>query len=760
VARARQDRLDGVGIALTPQMRIVGLDLDGCRDLDTGELAEWAAAIQARFPTLWQVSPSGTGLRGFLRGHIPPHLLDDEKQGRRAGPIEVYQGGRYLTITDVRAPGSLDEITDCQPELEAWLAEIFPPEPEPAPRAAPPAGPVPLDDEELLERMFASKHGDRIRRLWDGDTGAHGGDDNPSSADQALCNHLAFWTDRDEARIDRLFRRSGLYREEKWGRRADYRATTIKKAIAGVVEGYAGPALEVDVEDVAARRNGTGREDGPAAQTAPPGPGGEDEASGGPSGPDGHTLDDVGNAERLLARYGERLRYCEAWHKWLVYDGRRWAEDPASCRIGELAIRVVRRMAKDAAKLLERGDRKGAKRLFGWAATCRSASRIAAMVDTARRFPQVWVSPDELDADPWLLNCPNGTVDLRSARLLPHDPARLLTRLAPVRYDPAAASPAWEGFVADVTATADGRPDPQLADYLQRAIGHSLTGDQSEQAVYFPYGKGANGKSTLLNTIKLALGEYAMQAKDDLLMVKRHEAHPTELADLYRRRLVVSTELEDGRRLAEALVKQMSGGERIRARRMREDFWEFDPTHTVWVAANHKPEIRGTDHAIWRRIRLVPFDGTWYDRAEDVPAGTPVRVKDVALPDRLRAALPAVLAWGVRGTVAWTREGLRVPKRVSDATDAYREEMDTVGEFAAECCLTAPQLSVFSTPLYEAYKDWCAANNEHTLTRRQLAERLRERGFTQHDSTGGRSRWFGLGLRETEGRKAEGVTQK
>jgi P4 family phage/plasmid primase-like protien len=485
-----------------------------------------------------------------------------------------------------------------------------------------------------------------------------------------------------------------------------------------------------------------------AVRETPPGPPGAPPDAPGPAPaltrpePDGHPLTDVGNAERLLERYGEHLRYAPLWHRWLVYDGIRWVPDADECRVRACAKETVRQMARDALGLLD-GDPTGAKALFGHAARCEAAGRLAAMVTVAQSFAQVWVTPDELDADPWLLNCRNGTVDLRTGARRPHRPADLLTKLAPVDYDPAAACPRWERFIAEVTCD-----DRELAEYIRRAIGHSLTGDVSEQAVYFPYGKGSNGKSTLLNTVKAAAGEYAMQAKDDLLLVKRGESHPTELADLYRRRLVVSTEVEDGRRLAEALVKQLTGGERIRARRMREDFWEFDPTHKVWVAANHKPEIRGTDFAIWRRIRLIPFDATFYDRPEDVPAGQPPRLKDATLADTLRTELPGVLAWAIRGCVAWRQDGITVPGRVHQATAQYREEMDVLAAFLEDRCEGLPQASAPASALYQAYDAWCGTNGEKAESQRKFGDRLSERGYGKsRDPSTGRIVRLGVRLR-------------
>jgi primase-polymerase (primpol)-like protein len=219
-------------------MAVVGVDADKCRARDTGEIAPWAWALVRRLDTWFQASPTGTGLRGFLAGRIPERLLAGGKQGRRRGPVEVYQGGRYLTLTTARLPGTPRRIEARQAELEAWLAELFPvADRVPAAAPVPPAGPVPLEDDVLLDTMFASRSGARIRRLWDGDLSAHG--DDHSRADAALLTHLAWWTDRDEPRMDLLFRRSRLNRD-KWDRQ-DYRDRTMALALAAVTDGYRGP---------------------------------------------------------------------------------------------------------------------------------------------------------------------------------------------------------------------------------------------------------------------------------------------------------------------------------------------------------------------------------------------------------------------------------------------------------------------------------------------------------------------------------------
>jgi P4 family phage/plasmid primase-like protien len=445
-------------------------------------------------------------------------------------------------------------------------------------------------------------------------------------------------------------------------------------------------------------------------------------------------LTDVGNAERLVARHGDDLRYCFPWGKWLAWDGRRWKVD-ASGEVARRAVETVRSIyAEAAATDAER------KEIARWAMASESRHRVEAMVALARALGNVPVAPEELDADPWLLNVENGTLDLRTGDLRPHDRADLLTKLAGVGYDPDALAPTWGA------ALERWLPSEGLRRFAQRLVGYALTGDVSEQVLPFLHGPGANGKTTFINTVLAVAGDYGQQAAPDLLLAK-HGTHPTELADLYGARAVASIEVEDGRRLAESLVKQITGGDKIRARRMREDFWEFDPTHKVLLVANHKPVIRGTDHAIWRRVKLVPFDNV-----------IPKAEQDPRLPEKLRAELPGVLAWAVRGCVEWQAEGLGEPDEVRVATDSYRQESDALTGFIEDACTVHPDAWVKFKDLWAAYGKWAAATNErYQLSRQQFADRLTERGFEADRGTGNVAIRRGIALRFDDAPDPSGV---
>jgi putative DNA primase/helicase len=382
------------------------------------------------------------------------------------------------------------------------------------------------------------------------------------------------------------------------------------------------------------------------------------------------------------------------------------------------------------AELKKQADQ--ATEVINWCLKSEAAPRINAMLDMARSEPGIPILPEEMDRDPWLLNCANGTLELKTGRLREHRREDYITKLCPVEYHAGAQAQRFHEFLRDIFDD-----NTALIQYLQRLAGRCLTADVSEQDLHIFWGKGANGKSTLLNVLLEMLGlDYAMKAPTELLMVKRGESHPTERADLFGKRLVVAMETEEGRQLAESLVKELTGGDRIRARRMREDFWEFAPTHKVILCTNHKPRIKGTDHAIWRRIRLVPFTVTF---SEDK--------QDKQLPEKLRAELPGILAWAVQGCLEWQHHGMETPESVLAATKEYRAAEDLLAQWLAECCRTgSPDYRQKAGELYASYHAWCERGGETPQKQKGFGEAMTERGFTREKSNG--VRYIGVALRD------------
>lgn len=446
--------------------------------------------------------------------------------------------------------------------------------------------------------------------------------------------------------------------------------------------------------------------------------------NGRPQQPARFNLTDMGNAERFVARHGDDVRYCYPWGRFLVFTGQRSERDEAG-RTHRLAKETVRSIYGEAAAAEDEDRRKA---LAKHATSSEAEGKIKGMLELAKS--EVPISPEELDADPWLFNVPNGTIDLRMGELRPHRREDRITKMAGAEYHPDAPAPIWAATLERVL------PSNEVRAFFKRLCGCALTGVVSEHILPLLHGTGANGKSTVLNALLQAFGDYGIQAAPDLLIAKRG-AHPTELADLFRMRLVASVETEDGRRFAESLVKQLTGGDKVRARRMREDFWEFEPSHTVFLATNHRPEVRGTDNAIWRRIRLIPFTET-----------IPPEEQDNELPEKLRGELPGILAWVVEGCLEWRRGGLQAPDEVLAATQQYREEMDVLGTFLDECCDLGPGKNVAAADLYAAYGQWCTDTGEQQETQRKFGRRLTERGvFTRYKGgANGAHRWKGLDL--------------
>jgi len=438
---------------------------------------------------------------------------------------------------------------------------------------------------------------------------------------------------------------------------------------------------------------------------------------------------DVANAEKLVALYGTELRYVVEWGKWLVWDGKRWVLDEKGIRAHRLGVETVRAMMGEAAQELETAkampdDQDGAtakadavkkaKTNIAWAKESQSASRIRALLDTARSDSGVTVSHKELDADPWKLNVRNGTIMLKTGKLL--KPARhdLITKLAPVDYDPHARAPTWEKFLHHVF------PNGATRSYIQRSIGYALTGSIEEHVLFFHYGDGARGKSTFLNVVHAILGDYAAKAPRKMLFTSRGERHPNELVPLFGARFVVCAEIEDGKVLDEALVKDLTGGDPIPTRRCNENYWEYMPTHKLFIAGNYKPVVRGDDEGIWRRMRLVPWT-----------VQIPKEARDKKLFSKLRKELPGILAWAVKGCLAWQKEGLHEPKQVEDATAEYREESDRLGEFFTLRCLFEPEARVARLELHEEYKAYLEENGDpYPVSPRVFATKLRARGVS------------------------------
>ena len=437
---------------------------------------------------------------------------------------------------------------------------------------------------------------------------------------------------------------------------------------------------------------------------------------------------DRSNARRFLKQHGDRVRFCFPWSKWLNWDGSRWRIDDGGA-VMRLAMATADSVWHDAVSHRDQSE------VIEFARATSSASKIAAMLKlTSADVP---VSVEELDANPWLLNCPNGTVDLRKGELQSHRREDGITKFCPTNFNPEAGSHHFDRFLEGVF---DGH-QPTI-DFMQRFFGYCLTGDVREQILAVFHGIGSNGKSTLLKAIEDTLGtDFSAAAPPSLLIEKKTEAHPTELAGLFGKRLVIAQETNHGARLAEATVKMLTGGDIISARRMREDFWTFPPTHKVVLVTNHRPRIIGNDHAIWRRLVLVPFARKFWnpDKGETGPAELR---QDKALPAKLNVESEGILAWMVRGCLDWQCGGLQIPDSVRAATAEYRSEQDTLGRFVETCCIRHNAVRVKFSSLYGELERWCNEGGDNVPSKRFVGSWLKDGGFKEHTNNG---RWY-LGI--------------
>lgn len=446
----------------------------------------------------------------------------------------------------------------------------------------------------------------------------------------------------------------------------------------------------------------------------------------------GFPKNDLGNARRLVHYFGDRIRFHIEWKAWLIWDKKRWKLDRRNQIIG-LAKKTVQKMTADALKITDDAQKSDALK---FAVKSGSRGSIENMVKLAESEHNIAVDNTELDTDSYLFNCKNGTLDLRSGQLRLHRKEDLITNLSPVAFDPSALCPLWDSLLNRIMGG-----DAEMISYLGRAVGYSLTAETSEQCFFFLYGTGANGKSTFLSTIERVLGKgYAASVDPSLFTSKEMNEHSTEICDLDGPRCIITSECEERQKLAEAMMKRVTGGtDKLRARRMRANPYEFSPKLKLWMAGNHEPVIRGTDEGIWRRVRKVPFLIT-----------IPDDEKDPDFPVKLQAELPGILAWCVRGCLDWQAQGLKTPIAVNEATEAYRADSDPIAQYLDQRCDVekgSKSYSANARELYNDYRRWCGEEGiNHPLKQNSFGRDLTSKGFVRKESNG-RTIVYGLSLK-------------
>lgn len=648
---------DGVGIVLDDGS-LIGIDLDDVRDPESGVISEDAMAVVDRFQSYSEVSPSGTGVHIFVRGRLP---FDGRNDGNGH---EIYARSRFLAMTGMPVPGYEGEPQERQDEIDWFVSEFFPTKSTlGAPSTLEPEGKE--DFEDLGSTIPVTERVEQARRFM-------------NTVEPAI--------------------------EGNGGDLQTF--TTIVNVIRGFdLGGPEGHALisQFNKEkclppwppDELQRKIDLARTDGRLPRGCLLRP--------------RFRMSDTGNASRLATLCGPDLRYHRELERFLVYERGQWA-DMRSDRVLAMTKRVISDLWGEAKEMPD-SSLKDAVRKHALKTESRSGRK--AMIDLVTAEPGIAVSASDLDRDPWLLNVANGTINLRTGKLQDFNRGDLITKQSPVAWDANAECPRFLQFLDEVFVG-----DKALIGFIQRVIGYALTGEVTEQALFFFYGSGRNGKSTLVDILLAVMGGYAIQAAPEILSLRRGEVHPTEQADLSGVRIAAAQEVKEGSAWDERAVKALTGGDRIRARKMRQDFVEFRPSHKFIISANHKPVVKGVDFGIWRRIKLVPF-------AHTIPEAT----CDPKLPEKLREELPGILRWAVEGCLEWQKVRLAPPPQVEAATAHYRAENDVVGRFLDDECERLSTAREDNAVLYRAYVEWCRSAGEQPLSSRGLGERLGDLGL-------------------------------
>ena len=440
---------------------------------------------------------------------------------------------------------------------------------------------------------------------------------------------------------------------------------------------------------------------------------------------------DASRALEFVDRFCQIIRYVPEWKRWIVFESGRWnaREDGGllrlSCQLATEVLATIQDVRHGLSAKVEIQTITESATAF---ASARNVSSMATFASTDRR---IIISPEDLDADPWLVGAPNGVLNLRTGQITPHSPEQLITKSLGCDLDPNARAPQWVAFLERVL------PDPEVRAYVQKAAGYSLTGLTTEHHFLFLYGLGCNGKSTLLETLFAGMGGYAGKAAESLLYSSDRGATPPDvIAEIAGVRFLVGAETHEGARLNEGSIKDICGGDTLRGARKYEHGFKFRPVAKLWMVGNHKPAIRGNDDGIWRRVRLIDF-----------PVQIPVEERDPGLPSKLLLERPGILNWMAEGARLWQRDGLQPPPTVRAACAGYRQDEDVLGDFLAERTQLFAPSSANHNELFKAYQAWAEASGlRYALNSRILAKRLRERGWSDAKDGRGNLIWRGIRL--------------
>jgi putative DNA primase/helicase len=660
-----RSKFDGIGFILAETDGFVGIDLDGCID-DRGDVAPWAQEIIDKLKNVayGEISPSGKGIKFITRAHKPNSKCVYKIPGSTGKQqIECYEKRRFWTLTARVFSDNHREVGNGQAAID-WLVEKY----LKSRKQATENGPMPnrtYDRTTLIIR--ASKYLAKMEPSIQGSGGS------VSCMKAALAMVKGFGISRSDA-MDLLMYEYNPRCQPPWS--AQELAHKLDSAMESTElhEGYLlndpEPQLpEIDFSKPKERFRF--------------------------SSPDESGLTDLANAKRFIDQYHSELIYIPQWKKMLSWDGQRWCDD-AGIGARQRARRYAESLWLELGKVGSSVDERRFSKIESFVRATSQTAKIEAFMKLAQVDERIVCPFDELNTDPYSLNVANGTIDLLTGSIRPHSPADRITQLANVVYDQTADCPRWKetlGIVFD--------NDAELIRYVQQLLGYAISGDTGEHILPIAWGDGHNGKSTIWSVVVEILGDYAALANEELLLGDKSN-HPTEKAQLYQKRLVAISEPEKGARLRESRVKELTGERHITARRMNEDFWTFDRTHTFWLSTNHKPKISGTDRGIWRRIKLIPFN-----------VDITTKVKKIPDFDKWLAQHegPGILRWLLEGFRDYRENGFIEPKKVKEATESYAGDSDQLGQFLSDHCVTMDMLDDSERQQMESQKTSLAVSS-------------------------------------------------
>jgi putative DNA primase/helicase len=641
-----------------------------------------------------EYSVSGNGIHIIVKGRLP-------RGGRRKGNVEMYDSGRFFVMTGNPASDYRNIEEDDYGKI-GYLHNKYIAKSEVAEKKAPVRSEVNIPESELIQIACNSKNGMRFKLFLNG--GWEQFYTSQSEADMAFANDLAFWTNRDYSKMDSIFRSSSLYREKWDEKRANstYGNDTLNKAIADCTNVFSPKEreeefnlylLDEDVKKIERKF---------------------------------YSYDDTGNAERFKDTFGEVLRYSYIRKNWYFFDGKIWVIDQQGM-VKTLVDQTVEKMKSETVYVPTGADEEEIKKAFNkHVKNSRSSRGKTNMIKESEHL--LPIQPHEFDSEPDLFNVQNGYLDLRTGKLHEHDKNKFFTKISSVEYTDKIDCPMWLEFINQIF-----NQDKSLIEYIQRAIGYSLSGSTEEQMMFILYGNGRNGKSVFLDIITEIFGNYTTNIQPQTIMVKQQSSGAnSDIARLNAARLVTTTEPNEGVRLDEGLVKQLTGGDKVTARFLYENEFDFIPQFKLWMATNHKPIIRGTDDGIWRRFAIIPFT-----------VQVPENKVDKRLKHKLRRELMAILNWAVEGYMKWRTDGLKEPQIIKDQRNEYRGEMDVVEAFIEECCIRESKAKVQAKTLYQAYREWASDNGQYMMNSTKFGREIGKR-FEKLKSSGIYYRGLGL----------------